>query len=276
MTSVPRFFFSHARLDGEEPGSYLLRFFRDLEKTVADSSGVNPPLGTIDRRTVQGAEWDPFLSGGLMRDKALVAVLTPRYPTRPNCGKELGVFLLRSKGLAINASGHLTGVRNVLPIRWMPTSVYTVNGQKDALIPNILKGLQDVPEDDLGDLEKSKAIARYRKDGMEKCVQPGRRYYKDLLDMLALRIRDMDDLPASEGASFATATDAFSYDWAAHFGPSAPSARASTEPTLPLPPVSARRPQPLAVAGRVLSHAAAAHAHRARLRPALQADHRAL
>jgi hypothetical protein len=54
MADFPTFFFSHARQDR---GSYLLQFFEDLEKKLAQWTSVNleidQHMGTIDNRIPQ-------------------------------------------------------------------------------------------------------------------------------------------------------------------------------------------------------------------------------
>src|SRR5258706_12804918 len=102
MSSLPTFFFSHARQDSETPGRYLYKFFEGLELELAQWAGVDlraNALGTLDRRVPHGSDWDTELSGALAKNCAFVAILTPLYVKRPNCGKELGVFLLRSQNL---------------------------------------------------------------------------------------------------------------------------------------------------------------------------------
>lgn len=236
----PTFFFSHARRDSDQPGQYLLRFFRDLEERIAAFAVVgNPPYGVIDRRIKHGSDWDSALSAALDRNNAFLAVLTPLYGMRPNCGKELGVFLLRSPTLGINAAGQLTGLQNILPIQWMPREAYTVNAEKDALIPPVLRRVEDVPADPLDELELSKAIKRYRRYGMERCVSPGALYYRILLDLIAKRIVDLPELPPANGSSFATAIDAFKEDWPAHFG------KAKQLQPVPTPGMLVSAPQPL-------------------------------
>lgn len=202
------------------PGRYLQAFFEDLEIKLAQWAGVNlddeHQLGTIDQRIQQGENWDEDLSRGLKNDKVFVAILTPLYFNRPNCGKELGVFLLRMPGLGIDQNGALTGVRNVLLIRWMPENAYAVNTGKDSLIPPIIRLIEDTPADDGRDPDRTRAIERYRKKGMEMCVnvEP---HYPELLNLFAARIRDLPELPPALEASFATAQDAFRYDWENHF-----------------------------------------------------------
>jgi hypothetical protein len=220
MTQRPTFFFSHARQDREMPGNYLQAFFSAFEQNVAQFTGSvlkEGSLGTIDSRAVeQGEDWDLELSGGLSNDKAFVAIMTPVYFNRPNCGKELAAFLLRHPNLGIDSNGALTGVSNVLPIRWMPESAYTANTGRDSLIPPVLRRIEDTPADKGRDAERSAAIERYRTKGMQRCVD-SEPYYSELLELFAVRIRDMAELPpAASEVSFATAIDAFKYDWAEH------------------------------------------------------------
>src|SRR6266566_3584055 len=218
MPAFPTFFFSHARQDREAPGNYLRRFFDDLESKLAQWAGADLEthrLGTIDSRVPQSNNWDAELSTGLGNNRAFIAILTPLYFNRPNCGKELAVFVLRGGPLGVNPNGALTGVTNVMLIRWLPENAYTANGVKDAIIPAILRLIEDTPADPGRDLERTQAIERYRKKGMEKCVtfEP---HYGELLDLFVDRIRGMPELPPALGISFATAHDAFRYDWRAH------------------------------------------------------------
>ena len=168
-----------------------------------------------------------------MRHELFIAILTPSYLNRPNCGKELGVFLSRSPGLNINVNGELTGVTNVLPIRWMPEDAYSVNGEKDAGIPVILRRVEDAPADDLVDPERTKAIEKYRRNGMRGCVSRGTRLYQQLLDLIAKRIRDSAELPPAVNVNFATATTLCD-DWFGHFNAVKP--KAATNP----PPVAGK------------------------------------
>lgn len=203
------------------PGRYLRSFFEDLEKKLAQWAGVSLQdisLGTIDTRVPQGEDWDAFLSGRLCGDHALIAILTPLYFNRPNCGKELTVFLQRSPALGINSTGALTGLSNIILIRWLPENAYAANAVKDSLIPPILRLIEDTPADPGSDLERTQAIERYRKKGMEKCVKV-EPHYGELLDLFVARLREMDELPPASEISFATTPDAFKYKWAEHFAP---------------------------------------------------------
>src|ERR1700730_1441063 len=226
MPQLPTFFFSHARQDREMPGRYLEKFFEHLEKKVAQYAGVDldvKRLGTIDRRIPHGEDWDKKLSDGLTNNKAFILILTPLYQARENCGKEFAAFALRSPNLGIDSNGALTGVLNVLPVRWLPEEVYYANTKKDSLIPPILRRIEDTPADDGRDPERTEAIRRYRKKGMELCVNPDfEPRYAELLSLFALSILHMNDLPSATGVSFATAHNAFADDWRQYFsGPAA-------------------------------------------------------
>src|SRR5689334_2127318 len=193
MSDLPSFFFSHARQDRETPGNYLRTFFEELELKLAQWAGVSLQevrLGTIDARIPQGDNWDADLIRGLTEANALVAILTPVYFNRPSCGKELSVFLLRSPEMGIDQNGALTGVDNVILIRWLPEGAYSANTGKDSLIPPILRLIQDTPADEGRDPDRTKAIERYRKKGMDKCVhhEPD---YGELLDVFVERIRGL-------------------------------------------------------------------------------------
>jgi hypothetical protein len=243
MASLPTFFFSHARQDRETPGKYLNCFFEDLEIKLAQWAGVNlkeKRLGTIDARVRHGEDWDQDLSRGLGSNRVFVAILTPLYFNRPSCGKELAVFLLRSPDLDIDQNGALKGARNVMSVRWLPDNAYAANAEKNALIPPILRLIEDTPGDDGRDPDRTQAIERYQKKGMEKCVKREPEY-GELLDLFVERIRELPDLPSTPDVSFATAQDAFKYDWRKHFAvkgaPVAPG-----RPAPPAHPVAATPP----------------------------------
>jgi hypothetical protein len=243
MATLPTFFFSHARLDRELPGNFLSKFFRDLEQRLVVLGGVaEPRLGIIDQRIEHGSDWDTELSKGLGSSVAFIAIYSPLYFKRENCGKELGVFLLRTPGLGIDSNGSLANVKNVLAIRWYLQDVYKINAGKDSIIPRLFGRMEDIPSvDPGGDPERVAAINRYRLKGMERCVdvQP---YYTELLDALVQRILAMQNLPPpARPVSFATAPDAFNYDWQKHFAASG----AATENAAKVGSPTSVEPQPL-------------------------------
>jgi hypothetical protein len=248
MASLPTFFFSHARRDQEAPGHYLLKFYTDLELHLAQLAGHNldeRDLGTIDRRIPHGADWDEKLSNDLAQARAFVAVETPFYYTRPNCGKELGAFLLRSPELGIDAEGKLTKVQNILRIRWLPENAYGQPTAPQARVPVILHRIEDVPADDMRDRQRRQAIDRYKRKGMGRCVDSA--LYPELIWLLASSLYEMADLAPAPAMGFAAAPDAFQFDWQAYLN--APP---------PLPPAAAAMPpqtgSPAGLASAVVFH----------------------
>jgi hypothetical protein len=233
MPQIPTFFFSHSRQDREMRRSYLEKFFTDLDETLAQLAGVDlqvQQLGIIDREVFQGDDWDRDLSSRLGGSKVFVAIVTPLYFTRPNCGKELFAFLTRSRKLGIDSNGALTDVENILLIRWVMEEAYN-------LIP-ILHRVNDTPAHGGNDPDRAAAIRRYRKKGMAQCVdvEP---YYGELLNLFAHRINTMPDLVLGCPFSFVTLENAFTYDWEQHFAAAGASTTA-VAPTLPAVPAAPR------------------------------------
>lgn len=216
--SPPTFFFSYARQD--DWSSYLSRFFDDLENVVAQWSAHSitdgGALGTIDRRFPNAEDWSTRLAEALRRGSAFVMAESPVYYARPDCGKELRAFLRRSAELGIDANGALTGVKNVIRVRWMPEAAYSIPPDNRSRIPAILGRIQYAPPERAGDDDRNKAIRRYVEKGMKNCVdQQG---YNELLDAFAETIfRSADTLPEGEEVAFETEDNAFDFDWGAHF-----------------------------------------------------------
>ena len=65
-------------------------------------------------------------------------------------------------------------------------NAYTGNTSADLLIPQILQLIEDTPGDDGDDPERSQAIERYRKKGMERCVN-AEPFYGELLNLFAVQ-----------------------------------------------------------------------------------------
>jgi hypothetical protein len=218
----PTFFFSHARQDREMPGSYLRKFFDSLHFRVAQAAGHvlsdDDQLGTIDSGIALGADWDTKLSGAIVSDNVLLAVITPVYFERPNCGREVGAFVLRSPNLNIDPEGQLTGVENLFIIRWNEPNYYNTS-EKNGRIPRIIRRVNDMlPAPAIASANPllTAAIQFYQIYGMELCVdhEPD---YKLLLNALALAIVNAKELPTSSPTNWNQAIDAFRYDWAKHF-----------------------------------------------------------
>jgi hypothetical protein len=217
MANPPTFFFSYARQDNEGPGAYVSQFFKDLEITLAQYAGVSlkdRKLGTFDLQVIKLSQnWREVLSERAASDNSLVAVVTPLYVNRSECGREMAMFLLRSRKLGIDQNGRLTGVENVVLIRWLPENAYSVNGRKN--IPEFLGLIQDIPPDDGNDEARTKAIEKYQRKGMQGCVSPNDQGYIDLLNLIVTRIREMEDLPPTGQLTLENAPNAFAEDWRA-------------------------------------------------------------
>jgi hypothetical protein len=220
MAVKPTFFFSHARQDRElSRNNYLDKFYVDLEARVASLAGIDlkrgGPIGTIDREILQGADWDRVLSKELSNNKAFVSLFSPTYFGRENCGIEIYVFVLRSKGMGIDSNGALTGIENFIPIRWEIKEAYYDNTESNSRIPTFLSLLSDLPASSSRAPLLAEAVKFYYEKGMQRCVayEP---HYSELLDSFALRILSFSDLPPGSGIRFADAQDAFKYDWKNH------------------------------------------------------------
>lgn len=222
MATRPTFFFSHARKDRELSGLYMRQFYEDLCARVAAAAGYygeDGPLGTIDDVIDLGNDWEVALGEPLAVGKALVAVYSPLYFERPHCGREFATFVLRSPGLGIDREGQLTGVANVLPIRWFEPGFYAANNVANGRIPKLLRRITDVlpmPANSRLDRLRAEAIQYYRDYGMEMSVnvQP---HYKLLLNSLALVIHNLPALPHGAVRNWSQMIDAFRHDWFAQF-----------------------------------------------------------
>jgi hypothetical protein len=215
---LPTFFFSYARGDAEQSASPTMqKFFEDLQSALAERTPNlpdNQELGTHDRRLEQGADWDATLSAGLSGNKALVAISTPRYFGRDNCGKEIAVFALRHPNSRVERDGCLRDATNILQIRWLEDAAYEHNKVKDALVPPVLRKITWTPSEQ-GTPAHQKAVKRYREKGMKGCVKPGRDYYEELLRSFAQTIIGMPDLPkATFEVSWDELKSAFEAGWA--------------------------------------------------------------
>jgi hypothetical protein len=222
MPSPPTFFFSYAQGDAEdEPRNLVARFFSDLERrtalrAAADPRDANANLGTFDQRLKQGSDWKRRLAEALKTSHVFVPLLTPLYFKRPNCGRELAAFIKRFPKPYVDDDGslRLPHAENILAIRWMDERAYTINGVPDVVVPALLRSVEWKPASDANDPQLEKAIKRYRRRGMEGCVNPGRAYYHLLLDSFADRMRGMPKLePADFEPDLENGDDAFTADW---------------------------------------------------------------
>jgi len=157
-----------------------------------------------------------------------------------NCGKELGEFLLRSPGLRIDSAGQLAEVQNFFMVRWFKPGFYRKDGEKNGRIPVFLRRVNDMlpsPQIAAADPLLTEAINFYTTYGMEACVDHAPDSMQ-LLDALALAIRDAADLGPGQARDWNDMIDAFQYNWGGHFGVAPQASVATAGPLRPLTSVA--------------------------------------
>jgi len=115
---LPKFdaFFSYAR---EDFSRYLDKFFRDLKEEVRLLLGrakADPILFRDEEDIDIGKPWRLEIATALQSAQVLIAIQTPRYFTRPYCGKEFGIMLRRQSRLGPLASR----ISGIIPVNWCP------------------------------------------------------------------------------------------------------------------------------------------------------------
>jgi FxsC-like protein len=108
------FFLSYARGDDDE---YVQKFFTDVSRELRRRGVLDEPVGFLDTDMVVGTEWEPELEEALCTCRVFVAIYTPRYFSRENCGKEWQVFNERMRRYE-EQSGERP--QTLLPILWVP------------------------------------------------------------------------------------------------------------------------------------------------------------
>ncbi len=173
----PIFFFSYARLDGDD---YLVRFYEELAKRVADKAGVAvDDAGFRDETNLDlGEPWPDVLAENLARASCLVMMCSPRFFTRPYCGKEVAFFRQRL------ADANLPKAPLLLPLVWIPPN-------KGKATPEIIAKLQHTQN--FGD--------EYEKRGLSGLLrlQRFRDNYEEILEKITDRIIEVTNehaLPA--------------------------------------------------------------------------------
>jgi FxsC-like protein len=125
---VPVFdaFFSYAR---DDFSPYMAKFYADLAEEVRLLLGrakADPILFRDEQDIGLGTVWRSELTSALHSTRVLISVQTPRYFSRPYCGKEVGVTLRREARLTDSHDR----VPAVIPINWCPcTSLPAVISQ---------------------------------------------------------------------------------------------------------------------------------------------------
>jgi FxsC-like protein len=124
------YFLSYARDDFYVRGSeqleeepYLRKFFADLREAVRSKAGRLQAERVDFRDTEQialGQQWRDVVLDGLQNCRTMVALFTPTFFTRPECGVELGFMQLRRRHTyAEGTQPH----DFIIPVVWEPGSV---------------------------------------------------------------------------------------------------------------------------------------------------------
>ena len=187
------FFLSYAREDREDdPYQVIDNFYADLVRQVAGLLGrPEDEVGFFDTRSVQtGDEWPGAIEEALRTCRAFVPVLSPRYLTRPFCGKEWAAFRARMPA----------GSALIQPLLLRPRSY--------------LKGPHEVT--DINDSDDTLPLF-YRQNGLNVLVRQGdKREYESLITAFATRlIAVTEKVPLEPAASIppmASIKSAFHHD----------------------------------------------------------------
>jgi hypothetical protein len=115
--TIPRVFASYAQRDHDK---VLRKFIDELAKeldrqTVGDAATVV----FFDRKDVHaGEKWSDVIIEALSEAGVLLCLMTPRYFTRPWCGRELQTFVERTSKLPGAAKPHF-----IFPVWWLRPAV---------------------------------------------------------------------------------------------------------------------------------------------------------
>ena len=170
---MPHFLFSYARQDLDP---YLERFYKDLRRETRSLVGCAlKDAGYMDRRDIEvGADWAGELIDVLSTCNVMVAVYSPTYFNRPNCGKEWAVMAQRIERSRRELGGDLP---NLVPVNWVSVPEIPEQAMKpqwwDARFGS------EYEQEGLRWIAK-----RMNKDELE-------RRYEDIVTVLATRIRDL-------------------------------------------------------------------------------------
>jgi FxsC-like protein len=113
------FFLSYAH---EGDPTEVQTFYDKLSAEVGDLAGeeVGVNVGFYDQRISLGTEWTEHLTTALSSCRCFVALISPRYFQRHNCGREWGVFESRLTDYQ-RTHGGLPPV--LFPVLWIPTAM---------------------------------------------------------------------------------------------------------------------------------------------------------
>ncbi|MFC4588835.1 TIR-like protein FxsC [Sphaerisporangium corydalis] len=122
--STVYFFMSHAhvkyhRLIDDDPGRYVMNFFRDLCSHIMQMTDCPAALlpGYVDLGMRSGIEWDPEIKHALGSCRVFVPLYAPRYFRSEYCGMEWDAFYRRESRHRAESIGNSTQ-RAIVPVLW--------------------------------------------------------------------------------------------------------------------------------------------------------------
>ena len=126
-------------------------------------------------------------------------------------------FLRRMGNLGVDPAGALTGVTNIVPIRWFDPDAYashdlaTDKPVPEGKIPAFLRRIEWKLPETGGDAEILRAVRRYNQSGLSRMAHGTN--YKLVIDQIARRIQRLRPLPAGNLVNYAAMENAFAVDW---------------------------------------------------------------
>jgi hypothetical protein len=181
--SVPLFFLSYARAPDvlhangpqQDPDGYVVEFFNDLSRDVAELAprmpGAEP--GFMDRSMQAGGRWTDELLQAVGGCQVFVALLSAAYVRSEWCGMEWHAFSQRK----VNA-GTASNQTCIIPVTWAPVP--------NEHIPGCVQEVQqfspaDMPTPDMASRYKHDGVFGLRRMGLDTA-------YKTVVWRLAQRI----------------------------------------------------------------------------------------
>jgi FxsC-like protein len=197
---VPYFFLSYARGTDDV---WVEKFYRDLCDELRRRSDVpaEESVGFIDTGIGVGIRWSAELEHALASCQVLLALYSPRYFLRENCGREWAYFRER-----LRRYEEQTGLRanSIIPVIWVPP--------RDARdLPPVAREI-NYRDEDLG--------ARYAAKGLYGIIRVNRFQddYHEFLGELARKIIDVahrHPMPRLEQLTINGVASAFPEGWTA-------------------------------------------------------------
>jgi FxsC-like protein len=199
---VTYFFLSYAR--GHDD-AYVEQFFDDLSQEIRRRTGIPPnePVGFLDTRNLAlGTRWPEELTAALAICQVFVAIYSPRYFARANCGKEWAVFAARMRAYE-EATGRHPDL--LLPVLWVPQPA----------VPAVAGDIQFL-DSDLGQTYLDRGL--YRMLRIRRFEDEYQEFLARLGDKM-LQLTDQHVLPPAAPVDLEAVPNPFPPDWGPRTGP---------------------------------------------------------